>query len=72
MFVYYKWWGNSTIAETFKILPDILSRPAALPLEKPFKSLTSLPTDTSLKRSILDSADLTNVSNEELESSIEL
>jgi hypothetical protein len=30
--------GAIVLTATFKILPDILSRPAALPLDKPFKS----------------------------------
>ena len=51
---------------------DIFSRPVALQLDNPFRSLITLLTETNLKRSNLDLAGLTNSLNEVLESSMEL
>jgi hypothetical protein len=59
-------------AAVFKIFPDILSRPVAFELDKPFRSLTTLVCETNLKRVIFDVAGLTKLSNVMSVSSIEL
>ena len=52
--------GAIVEAAAFRTLPDILSRPVALVLDKPFKSLNTLLTEANLKRDITDWVGLTN------------
>ena len=54
--------GAIVEAAAFRTLIDILPRPVALVLDKPFKSLNTLLADANLKRDITDSVGLTNSS----------
>ena len=58
-------------AAAFNILPDILSRPVVLDLDRPFEKLSTLLYGTNLKRNILDWVGFTDCSKETLESAME-